>query len=601
MKMSELWNDVLYTDVMHSNGYDVDYAVLTTYSLDMPSLLSVPFLLGTMSDLSESAMKSPHLILESINRSAGKFAVFCNVGSIAVPQQNSKVYALLERSVVQVNLPAKGNGFINFHPKVWIIKESNSDTGDRQLKVVVLSRNLTSSNDLDVVCELVGKINSGSATDTAKAKHKPLSDFLRWLCKHNHNHTSREIRKNIKEIINDIQHIECFDLKDSPFDDYDFFPMGIDNYNGIEQCLKNNMLNHASEMVVISPFIDAKTLEMMVKHNSRAKKTLITRYSSLDNEILKLFNDGVYVPKEVLTDNVEKDMTVDLHEKVYFVHDSFGNNLYLGSTNATQNGFGRNVEFLLRLRFTPYKISYDRFREEFIHDNKDCLFEKVNSIAVDTIKEDYTNELDLRKAISAISNAKIYEYNKSYNVLVNCCKEKLPQSEAYLYPMGCESVKCTLTENIMFTCLDLSKLTEFYVIGIGDIKRVIKIDTIGLPIAERDKAVFRSIVDTKSKFISYLAFMLTDDVEQYILESQQLEKELANGNIAKEQEISISLYEDMLRMAYSNPDRVTAIRSIMEKADASVIPDSFGEMYAAFEKAIKKIVVYEQFSKRFSI
>ena len=64
-----LWNDIVYTDVLQSDGFVIDYAVCTTYSLDMPSLLSVPFMLGTMTDLTETAMRSPHLILETINQS----------------------------------------------------------------------------------------------------------------------------------------------------------------------------------------------------------------------------------------------------------------------------------------------------------------------------------------------------------------------------------------------------------------------------------------------------------------------------------------------------------------------------------------------------
>ena len=116
--MDNLWNDLVYTDVMQSDGYVVEYAVLTTYSLDMPSLLSVPFMLGTMSDLTEASLRSPHLVSEAVNKSAGKFSVFCNAGCIAVPQANSKLYALLERSVVQIALPARGAGFVNFHPKV---------------------------------------------------------------------------------------------------------------------------------------------------------------------------------------------------------------------------------------------------------------------------------------------------------------------------------------------------------------------------------------------------------------------------------------------------------------------------------------------------
>ena len=41
-----IWNDIVYTEVMQSEGFVVDYAICTTYSLDMPTLLSVPFMLG---------------------------------------------------------------------------------------------------------------------------------------------------------------------------------------------------------------------------------------------------------------------------------------------------------------------------------------------------------------------------------------------------------------------------------------------------------------------------------------------------------------------------------------------------------------------------
>ena len=237
--MDNLWNDIVYTDVMQSDGYVVDYAVLTTYSLDMTSLLSVPFMLGAMSDLTEATMRSPHLVLEAVNKSAGKFSVFCNAGCIAVPQANSKLYALLERSVVQIALPAKGAGFVNFHPKVWVIKETNPDTEESQIKVVVLSRNLTCSNDLDVVCELVGPIGTKPATRKSRTRHKPLADFLEWLAER----STSKIRKQIRSMINDLDYVERFELADTPFDYYAFFPMGIDGYDGMEQCLEADMLN----------------------------------------------------------------------------------------------------------------------------------------------------------------------------------------------------------------------------------------------------------------------------------------------------------------------------------------------------------------------
>lgn len=589
--MDNLWNDIVFTDVMQSDGYVVDYAVLTTYSLDMPSLLSVPFMLGAMSDLTEATMRSPHLVLEAVNKSAGKFSVFCNAGCIAVPQTNSKLYALLERSVVQIALLAKGNRFANFHPKVWVIKETSPDTEESQIKVVVLSRNLTCSNDLDVVCELIGHIGAKPSTRESRTKHKPLSDFLEWLAER----STSKIGKQIRSIIKDLGYVESFELTDSRFDNYSFFPMGIDGYDGIENCLETDMLDHATEMVAISPFLDQRTLAKMAACSPKARKTLITRHASVTNEILSLFNDGVYVPKEVLTDKVEKDVVVDLHEKVYFIRCYEGNrtynHLYLGSTNATQNGFGRNVEFLLHLRFAPYQTSYDRFRGELIHDGKGCMFELVTAVPADVKDQDNTSdEFLLRQVIAAIQKAEVKQHSECYNVTILFRKRSLPKENIRIYPLGCEAMEKNLTDGITFENMELASLTEFYVLVVGDIKRVIKIDTIGMPIEKRDCAIFRSIINTKGKFISYLAFMVTDDAEQYVLEDQQMEKELAEMTVSsKEQEISRSLYEDMVRMAYTDSDRIAAIRSIIDKADASVIPDHFAEFYASFENAIKQI------------
>lgn len=587
--MAELWNDIISTDVMQSEGFVVDYAVMTTYSLDLPTLLSVPFSLGAMSDLTDAAMHSPHLILEAVNSAVGKFAVFCNAGSIAVPQSGNKIYTLLENSVVQISLPAKGNGFVNFHPKVWVIKETNPDTQQSQIKVVVLSRNLTCSNNLDVVCELVGTIRNKPATRKAQEKHKPLGDFLTWL----NERSTGKIRKNILSIIADINKIEQFDLEGTPFNGYAFFPMGIDGYDGEEDCLKQNILDHAAEMVVISPFIDSDTLKRMTDCCPKARKTLITQHASITDEIIAMFNDGAYAPKEVLTDKVEKDISVDLHEKVYFVrnYQSCINQLYLGSTNATKNGFGRNVEFLLRLDFKSHKTSYDIFRKELIYDEKDCMFERVDAVSEENVtKEDAANELLLRKAISAIQKADIIESNGAYDITIHCYKTKIPQTDVTIYPLLCDAKEAQLIDGLTFSNMALSMLTEFYVISIGDLKRVIKVNTTGMPVEERDKAIFRSIINTKGKFISYLAFMLSDDVEQYLAESDQIEKALQGKEISvKEQELSLSLYESMVKMAYNDPDRLKSIHSLIEKVDASVIPDSFADMYNTFEKAIKQV------------
>lgn len=288
-------------------------------------------------------------------------------------------------------------------------------------------------------------------------------------------------------------------------------------------------------------------------------------------------------------------MSVDLHEKVYFIRRNEGNvsynHLYLGSTNATMNGFRRNVEFLLHLKFAPYKSSYEKYRSELINDSKECMFEQVLSVPEeDSEKEDVTNELMLRRAISAIQQAQITSNDGNYTITIQCQTNRMPSEPVFLYPLGCDGKEQVLADGLTFKDMALDSLTEFYTIRIGDLRRLIKIQTEGIPTDERDKAIFRYFINTKGKFINYLAFMLTDEVEQYILESQQLEKELANDKASSlEQQISTSLYEDMVKMAYKDPDRIASIRQIVEKADETVIPDHFMEMYNTFENVIKQI------------
>ena len=585
-----LFSEVMYNEVLTSDGFVVDFAVCTTYSLDMPTLLSVPFMLGTMSELSEEALQAPHCVLEAINQSSGKFAIFCNAGNIIVPQNlKTNIYSLLEKSIIQVSLDAHGKGFVNFHPKVWIIKETKSDNPNiSQLKLVVMSRNLSSSEDIDVVCELTGVIGNKEANKVSQKKHEPLADFLLWLESHT---PQKNVKRGIKDLCFALSKVEKF-IVDHPFEDYDFFPMGIDGYDGKETCLEE-MLDYAAETIIISPFVDEGTLEAFVSSRPTTKKTLVTRHASITERMLGMLNDSVYAVKEVMTDKVEKDVSVDIHEKVYFIRNGKNllNYLYLGSTNATGNGFGRNVEFLLRLQFKPYCMSYDKFRKELINDNKDCIFEKVIDVPKqeDVDEDAIKNEQELYKAIRAIHYAKVGSDGENYRISISC-KKHIANVPVLIHPLYSPLLQQELCDGVTFVGMPLSALTEFYIIEVGDMRRVIKIETHNMPTEERNKAIFQSIINTKSKFINYLAFMLTDSPEEFIAESQQMERELQQSGIeGKELEITTSLYEDMLKAAYRTPNKIEAIQKVIEKANRSVIPENFDSMYKQFQTAIKNI------------
>lgn len=295
-----------------------------------------------------------------------------------------------------------------------------------------------------------------------------------------------------------------------------------------------------------------------------------------------------------MTDKNEKDVAVDIHEKLYFIHNSRNlyHYLYIGSANATKNAFGRNVEFLLRLRFIPHKMSYDKFKAQLINEeDKECLFEKVNGLPENmNEKENVHDELALRKAIAFIQQAHVKRTaDDRYEVTIDC-RRNIRELCASIYPLYCPAMEQALDDGIRFQGLELRMLSEFYVLTVGQERSIIKITTSGMPWKKRDKAVFQSVVNTRAKFIDYLSFLLTDSPEVYLAEAK--EKRLlsnANGTMNDHSVISTSLYEDMVRTAYQDPDRLSGIEKLMENAEEEVIPDGFREMFRQFKNAINKI------------
>lgn len=583
-----LMKDLLLDQVLVSDGFMVDFAVGTTYSLDMETLLAVPLTMGLMGDAGEGNVAT-HVLMEAIRASADKFAVFCNAGCIAVPRKNSRVFSLLENCVNQVTLPAQGKGFVNFHPKVWIVKQTNPEIGITRLKVSVMSRNLTSSSDMDAVCVLEGTVRRGMASEESLKKHKPLRDFIIWLA----NQPKISKRREIIQLAEALDHVEEFELDDKRFDSYDFYPIGIsEEYNGMSSCLQiPEFAKYVNQAIVISPFIDEPILRLLARPGLNGEKTLITRQEYVNQEILEMFNDGVYAVKDTLKEEAEGARPLDLHMKMYFINARGWNYLYLGSANATRNAFNRNVEFMLGLRFRPNQYSYRKFREEFIYDRRDCRFEQLTTPA--SVAEEPTSneeEMIIRKVASSIYSAKASR-NDDGTFRVKITHKKLRSDQPiFLSPLQAEGKKSQLEEfETTFDGMRLVELSDFYIVSVGEMSRIISIPTSGIPTEERDTAIFRSFIDTKEKFLNYLNFMLAEDKEEYLGEMAATEEINESLDIRKDEDMSSGLYETMLRLAYSNPTRIKDIARIMDKVDPSVVPEGFTCLYSQFENAIKHL------------
>lgn len=578
----KMMEDLVFNQMLCSEGYKVDYAVGTTYSLDLTSFMSLPFSLGFIEDPDEAMLSSIAYLFTALRMCSNKLAVFCNFSNIKVPDGQKKIfYSLIEKSIFPINAAKKPTDLVNFHPKVWVIQESEINGDTKRIKVIVMSRNLTNDNSIDAVCELTGIISDKEAPSKSLEKHKALWDFLNYLKLF----ADGPKRKMIERLVASIKKVKKFDLSDSPFDDYTFIPMGIKEHTTDGKELLEYM-HQSREAVIISPFIDEHALAGFSDLND---KTLITREMSLTQGIVDCIgHENIYITNQQMLDNEESN-SVDLHAKVFYTRDRENRQyMYLGSTNATRNGFERNVEFLMGLRFAPYQCSYTKFRENFINDERDCKFEPM--IGLPKESEDKANEIQktliLRRQIASIQEASVLvNENGKYDVTISYCGNG--STDATLYPLLYPEKVTKLAATVIFTDIELEKLSEFYVIMIGDSRQLIKIKTTGIP-EHRDEAICRRIMN-KDQFMDCICFLLADSKKTYVAE-KLVNENLISGrgtDNASERIKTPALYEELLRTAYERPDIFEDMDTFVSSLPKDIVPDDFRVIYNDIKNALK--------------
>ena len=78
----KMMEDLVFNQMICSEGYKVDYAVGTTYSLDLNSFMSLPFSLGFIEDPDEAMKSSIAYLFTALRLCTGKLALFCNFSNI---------------------------------------------------------------------------------------------------------------------------------------------------------------------------------------------------------------------------------------------------------------------------------------------------------------------------------------------------------------------------------------------------------------------------------------------------------------------------------------------------------------------------------------
>lgn len=605
-------NDLIYNEIVATPGFELEFAVGTTYSLDAEIFLALSFAFARMGEVNERDFQNPVRLLEGIRQASGRIALFCNRGGLKPPKRKNPLFAMLDKCVFEVS--DSKEPLANFHSKIWIIKERSLHNRDfRQIKLIVLSRNLTKDSSLDVAVTMTAPLGV-KQNDEIRRKHEPLVLLLQELAQY----ANSDKRKKIKRLVKDIEMLGRFEL-DSRYEDYDFVPLHFGENLNPDVDFRNEL--PAQKMMVVSPFIDK---EITIKSNGetvkppiswmnefaeKQQKVLLTRLESLTPPIMELYSTPgreVWVMSPVAEQN--DILPLSLHAKMYFSSGvrKGGTYLWIGSANATHTAFYRNSEFLLRLKLKRGKHLFENFKKEFCDDDNDKrqLFEKIDKLPehIEDPEEDKTLEIQIRRHLINQNNlsAQVSLTDKGYVIEITARRVKNLDklgiiTFAPIQEPDNKSEFSFLTKSCIIPVVEIADLSEFYILTVNPIESseakpvriVIKIPTKGIP-PERDHKIFQSLIRSNDEFLSYVEMMITD--RPFELES--LLNTFSKGNDGESRKSAVtgtqSLYESLLKIAVFNPEKLEDINELIMHLDSKVVPERFRQIAETFKRSLKK-------------
>ncbi|ETO95080.1 hypothetical protein HMPREF1495_1543 [Lachnoanaerobaculum sp. MSX33] len=596
--------------LMPPKGYKLESAVGTTYSLDLEALTSVAVCLGLSEEVDSRLMQNPICMLNALQKVSDRLILFCEAGQIKVPSKPTALSVLLEKIVVEVALPKdKGMGiYPSFHPKTWMLSYINSE-GDRKYRFVVMSRNLTFDRSWDISFAM-----DSSKKVRQKRKSTPICNFLEYLARNVNKQCIDYLKKRnlIRKMMKEIKDIS-FSLDSKVFgENFEILPLGIgEKAYKIENdklfCTqKGDADSTFNELVIMSPFLSSGVIadfNLSERALSECSRTLITRRSELgklrecdvNNFTIYTLKDEIIDGEDEISDESSDKRKQDIHAKIYLRRKYADVDLYLGSMNASYSAINKNVEMMVKFSTKNKHLNGERFLDDIFCGNADDTknpFEQVTieSAIDDTadinrdIMEDKIKYLCRTKKIAYIS--KDESNTDKYNVKIEFTGIDTDENIT-ISPINSKR-KHILSEHMEFSDLEILQLSEFYKVEIksGDtvLNRIIMIPTIGFP-DNRENIVVNSVIGDKVSFIEYISLVLGDDYILSMIEGKQIRE---SGMFSKKSGIMPAIYEKMLKVAVTEPEKIKDIGYVLKMVnDSEIIPDEFRRLYETFCSTLK--------------
>lgn len=418
-------------------GFELEYAVSTTYNLDLNALLLLPLAAFSDSELDDIAETGQIEKFRMLHKSKGKFKFYCQRGKTDVVSRNSKFYPFVDQYIHEIILE---DGKRSFHPKVTVIRFSKiDDKKEFFYRIIISSKNLSLSRNRELGFVSEGRLE-GKPT-----RNSSLTEFLLYL-----NSKASQSEQIPLNFINDLEKVRFVN------------PLGFKlvNFYFLRDDRKSNIpifRDDWEQVLIISPFLS----ESLIKQISENTKKLYL--FSRDDELGKI-NWAVgcknilpytyagktdILPEEYAEKNPNEIIQNSLHAKLFICVKGSKSHWFIGSANATRNAFNSNIEFLVELvSKEPLKDIVDELTT-----GKTILFNKYHP------KEGtYGSEVDLRELI----------FNITTKIRVNAAFEKIGSAKNYLLNIEIDATKLKEHASIDIYCKPLSCINTEMKIKAGE-------------------------------------------------------------------------------------------------------------------------------------
>lgn len=535
-------NRELYTALMRTpDGYRFDHAVATTYSLDFETALAIPTaIVFRDAENRDEMLRSPLALLQSVERMAGRMAIYCDRGRIKKARPNTaRLMALYEKTIVEVAAPGSGA----FHPKLWCIRFKSENKEDPvRIRLAILSRNLTNDRCWDLALSLDGVVKSDN-----NEVNEPIVRLLSALPKLADPATRPLPPKFLESLLRDLKRCWWEDL-----------PAGATKISFAVNGLDDNgwLLPKGDRLAILSPFVSESALKRLSEgYADPALCQLIARAEELDRISattrdlfqIRTLDDRATEYEVEAEDEASSTDLEGLHAKAYLVERGSKLHIHLGSANATSAALGwtqtrmsKNVEVMATLEgpksrmgtiedalfsdgFERLLASYEPAeppREDAAAAAEKALEELRTSIAALPLEihcSPLADAVDLQAAVAGnASPIEIPDGVKCYIRAITAANEQGYEAQELL---------AGSKQRLSLGSHPLGDVTRWLGLRLEDENAGVEISfTLGARLIDlpdgRDEAVLRAHIANAENFLRYLSLLLGSLGEGSILDSE---------------------------------------------------------------------------------